>query len=369
MTKKKPYAAFLSFAHPDRELVMCLKSLFGQLNKEVFFSLQELRKAKTREWRTKITEAIHDSTCFIPIYTRHSLRREWVLYESGIADAYKLHRLPARVASVSPSDIEDLPSPGAFVYDLSEKDLLARLIINVCVHDGEDEAAFTPRVYNIVQDSPLAKRVCQLSLTRWVFIAGNYPEDAALPNSGINWFTTRQEYLDRLKRFCEMLTEALLDQGFSVSACPQVESVGMHVINRAVSYLDSVQHPSDVDFSIGGIYPIDRTARKSSLSETARRKWLDHIMEFRKSYLSNQEWIILIGGNEGTKEEHDAARKSKVKVMAIPCFGGTAAVIHSRTADNIKGPCAHCEKRKGLCDVKDVQQIVSALKGDVSRSS
>jgi hypothetical protein len=270
------------------------------------------------------------------------------------------------VASVSPSDIEDLPSPGAFVYDLSEKEMLASLITKVCVYDGEDEDTFAPKVLNVVQNSPLAEKVIQLSRTRWVFVAGNYPENAALPSSGINWFITRQEYLDRLKRFCEMLTEALLDQGFSICACPQVEAVGMHVSAKAVAYLDKTQHPSHVDFAIGGIHPIDREARKSSLSETARRKWLDHIMEFRKSYLSNQEWIILIGGNEGTKEEHDAAKKSKVKVMPIPCFGGMAATLHTRNPDYIKGPCARCEKRDGRCDTKEIQQIVLALKGNTT---
>ena len=329
----------------------------------MFFSIQELPKARTREWRSKIIEAIRHSACFVPIYTRHSLRREWVLYESGIADACKLHRLPARVASVSPSEIADLPSPGAYVYDLSEKDLLARLIINVCIHDGEDEGIITPKVYNVVQESPLAERICQLSRTRWVFVAGNYPENAALPNSGLNWFTTRQEYLDRLKRFCEMLTEILFDKGFSVSASPQVEAVGMHVITKAVDYLDNVKHLPHVDFAIGGIHPIDREARKSSLSETARRKWLDHIMEFRKSYLSNQEWLVLIGGNEGTNEEYDAAKKSKVKIMPIPCFGGTAAIIYSRASEDITGPCVHCAKRNGLCETREIEQIVLALKG------
>jgi hypothetical protein len=267
---------------------------------------------------------------------------------------------------VSPSEIEDLPNPGAFVYDLSDKDLLAKLITHVCVLDGEDEADFKTTVLNLVQSNPLAERISRLARTRWVFVAGNYPDNAAQPDSGIEWFTNRQEYLDRLKKFCEMLTETLLDQGFSVSACPQVEAVGMHVTTKAVDYLDNVEHPEHVDFAIGGIHPIDREARKSSLSETAKKKWLDHIMEFRKSYLSNQEWLILIGGNQGSKEEYEAARKSKVKVVLIPCFGGTAANIHSGLANQLKGPCVGCQKHQGLCDARSVQQIVSALKGDVA---
>ena len=366
MKKKKHYAAFLSFASPDTELVTCLRALLRQLKKDAFFSpqsLQELAKTKTEGWRRKIIAAVHDSECFVPIYTRHSLRREWVLYESGVADAYKLHRLPARAASVSPSEIEDLPSPGAFVYNLSDKDHLARLITNICVHDGDDEAVVKPTVYKLVHSSPLADEILKLAQTRWVFIAGNYPDNAASPNSGINWFTNREQYLERLKNFCVTLTEVLLDEGFSVSACPQVDAVGMHVIDRAVSYLDNIQHPAHVDFAIGGIHPIDREAREKGLSETARRKWHDHIMEFRKSYLANQEWIILIGGNEGTKEEHEAAKKSKVKVLTIPCFGGIASTLPSNKADMIKGACAHCIERQGLCDLKDIQNIVSVLKG------
>jgi len=364
--QKKKYVAFLSFAHPDKELVTCLRNLFRQLNKDAFFSpqsLQELPKTKTKEWRRKIIDAVRDSVCFVPIYTRHSLRREWVLYESGAADAYKKQRFPARSASVSPSEIEDLPSPSDFVYDLSDKNQLAQLITNVCVHDGDDEGMIRPRVHNLVLTSPLADELCKLARTRWVFVAGNYPDNAALPTSGINWFTNRADYLERLKRFCGMLTEALLERGFSICACPQVDAVGMHVTAQAVAHLDNIHHPSHVEFAIGGIYPIDREARKTELSETARRKWRDHIMEFRKSYLANQEWLILIGGNEGTKEEHDAAKETKVKVMTIPCFGGMAASLHAKATDSVKGPCGHCIKRNGQCEVKDIQQIVTVLSG------
>jgi hypothetical protein len=366
MRKTKKYAAFLSFAHPDKELVMCLKNLFRQLDKEVYFSLQELPKAnKSKEWRKTIIDSIRNSSCFITIYTPHSLKREWVLYESGIADAFKIQRLPARVSSVLPSEIEDLPNPGAFVYDLSDKDSLANLITKVCVIVGEEESSYALEVLNVVHNSPLAERIYHLSRTRWVFIAGNYPDNAALPTSGLNWFTTREDYLDRLKKFCKMLTETLLREGFSVSACPQVEVVGMHVISEAVAFLDDVagQHPMHVDFSIGGIHPIDREARNSSLSDTAKRKWIDHIMGFRKSYLSNQEWLILIGGNEGTKEEYAAAKASKIKIMTIPCFGGISATIHSKATFKLKGPCAHCIKRDGTCDHNDIMNIVLALKG------
>lgn len=360
----KKYAAFLSFAYPDKDLVDYLRSLFQQLNKQVFYSpqsLQESLKAKPKGWRRKIIDAVRDSACFVPIYTRHSLRREWVLYESGVADAFRKQRFPARSASVSPTEIEDLPGPGDFVYDLSDKDQLAQLITNVCEQDGDDRGTVQPKVFNVVHNSPLAEAVCKLARTRWVFVAGNYPDNAAQPSSGINWFTNRADYLERLKRFCEMLTESLLEGGFSVCACPQVDSVGMHVTAKAVAYLDDTDHPPHVDFAIGGIYPIDRDARNRALSETARRKWHNHIMEFRKSYLSKQEWLVLIGGNEGTREEHDAAKKAKVKVIAIPCFGGMAASLHAKTTDSGREPCGRCTKRNGLCDAKEIRQIVTTL--------
>ncbi len=359
--KEEEYAAFLSFADPDRDFVKLIHDLFWQLKVRTYFAPEQLPKAGSPEWRKQIIREIQNSYSFVPIYTRHSINRPWILYETGLADANGLPRYPARVSSVPIADIDYLPGPGAFTYDLFDKNSLAQLIINVCLSKGGDKDKVTAKVNSIVETSTFTKQIITLSKTRWVFIAGNFPTNAALPDSGIEWLTTKEDYKTRLKDFVEVLTETLLDQGFSIAACPQVSAVGMNVINKAVSCLDSKDYVGPVDFRISGIYPIDREAREITLSASAKKKWLDHIMSFRKSYLIDQEWLIVLGGNQGTREEYLAAEASKLNIFSIPCFGGTAESICGEKSTDIGEPCRSCTKRDGLCGRDGITKIVEYI--------
>jgi hypothetical protein len=103
MRKQARYAAFLSYADPDKSLVQELAKLFGQFNEQVFFAKVNLPMSGTPEWRRAIAEAVKESASFVHICTRHSLRRPWVLYESGVADACAIPRFAARVSNVARS--------------------------------------------------------------------------------------------------------------------------------------------------------------------------------------------------------------------------------------------------------------------------
>ncbi len=93
---------------------------------------------------------------------------------------------------------------------------------------------------------------------------------------------------------------------------------------------------------------------------------MDHIVLFRKTYLANQEWLIAIGGNLGTQEEYEAARDCGVKVVSIPCFGGTAASTATSAVDGMLAPCKTCTKRDGMCSQQTIEEIVASL--DAARS-
>ena len=362
MNPQKKYVAFLSFADPDRELANSISNLLSELGQRAYFAPLDLPKTGTPEWRRAIISAIQNSCTFLPIYTRHSLRRPWVLYESGVADASKLPRFPARVSSVSVSDIDYLPSRDALCYDLSDIDSLADLLTNVCLQKGVTREEISPRVHRVLDSMEnTIKKIITLSKIRWVFIAGNFARDASQPDSGIKWYTTQADYEARLKDFVETLTETLLCREFSISACPQVPAVGRHVTNKALSCLDSKHYLAPADFKIGGIYPIDREAREITLSEGAKRKWLGHLLSFRKTYLADQEWLIVIGGNVGTSEEYEAARECGVKVFPIPCFGGTAASIADPERNLLAEPCRSCQRRDGLCGSEGIAKVVEYL--------
>jgi hypothetical protein len=365
MAESESYDAFLSFADPDRDLVETIHDLFWLMQKRTYFAPKDLQEAKTTKWRKQIRLAIQNSKAFVPIYTRHSIGRPWVLYESGLADARDLLRFPARVSSISVSEIEDLPSDSAFCYDLSNRENLASLITNVCSNGTTNRDEIAAKVQRKVMTSDLAKKVLTLSKKRWVFIAGNRPDDISQHDSGVDWFTTQSDYENRLRNFSEILTECLLDQEFSISACPQVPTLGKHITQKALNCLGSREYGEHIEFKISGIYPIDRDAREITLLETAKKKWLEHILSFRKTYLSNQEWLVIIGGTLGTQEEYEAACDCKVKVFAVPCFGGTARKIFEKEKLTRHHPCDKCDRKDGSCRKEDIALITSYLKGKI----
>lgn len=359
----KTNTTFLSFADPDRELAKALSDLFALVNEIAYFAVGDLGEAGNPEWRKEIIKQIKRSRSFLPIYTRHSIGRPWVQYESGVADAFKLKRFPARVSSVSPAEIDYLASGSGLYYDLATKDGIIDLLTSVCKLKVGESAEVTAQIRRRCEKSPdLMAKIMAMARTRWVFIAGNTPRGVEQAESGVQWYTKKADYEARLKEFCESLTEALLRNGFSIAACPQVATVGTHVTRKAVSCLDAKEISDLVQFRIGGIFPIDREARELSLSDTAKQKWLDHILAFRKTYLSDQEWLILIGGNEGTLEEFDAATLCGVKTCAVPCFGGTALRVFNRRGRRKTEPCAKCQNQDGLCDSDSISKIVDWLK-------
>jgi len=363
MKRKRKYVTFLSFADPDRELARLLSQLFAQTSAYVYFAPDDLPKAGTPEWRKEIISAIKQSSSFLPIYTRHSLRRPWVLYESGVADSVGLHRFPARVSSVSPVDIDYLPTHDAFYYDLSDTGSLAQLVVNVCSRAGGDRDTLSGRVEReFSEHAETVKRIREMAKTRWVFIAGNTAKGASEPGSGVTWYSTQSDYEARLRDVVEMLTETLLESGFSIAACPQVHAVGRHVTRKALDCLASKHYDQPVEFKIGGIHPIDREAREIQLTDSAKKKWLEHILAFRITYLSDQEWLLVVGGNEGTGEEFAAAQRCGLKVFAVPCFGGTGRQIHDTSGCDADSPCGRCQGRDGMCGAEGVRKIVDWLK-------
>ena len=364
MGQKKKHAAFLSFADPDRDLVKELHELFSNIGFSTYFAPRRLGETGSPEWRQEIIKGIRTSHCFIPVYTRHSIGRPWVLYESGVADAVRLRRYPARVSSVSISDLEYLPAQGALVYDLFDKEGLTNLLVNACLAmKTEAKGVLRARVKEIMREYPdSVKRIINLSKERWVFIAGNSPTDMKKLKSQLLWCTSKSQYSRRLKKFATTVTRTLLEKGFSISACPQVSHVGRPAIDAAVDWLAEPHGNEHVDYRISGIHPLDRDARESNLSSVAKGHWLDHILSFRRSYLEDQEWMLLVGGNRGTLDEYEAAKACGVKIFGVPCFGGTALDVWKTEATDADDPCVKCRQKDGKCEKECIEDIVSFIK-------
>lgn len=117
----------------------------------------------------------------------------------------------------------------------------------------------------------------------------------------------------------------------------------------------------EIRHKIGGIHPIDRDLRKLNIDESFKSIWKEHLLKFRKRYLEGHEWLIILGGNEGTTEEFDAANDLSVRIFIIPCFRGTGNKLWERNKSLQKEPCLSCNKKDGNCTDKDISNIVSFL--------
>jgi hypothetical protein len=354
MRTQARYTAFLSYADPDKSLVQELAKLFGQFGEQVFFAKVNLPMSGTPEWRRAIAEAVKESASFVHICTRHSLRRPWVLYESGVADACAVPRFAARVSNVAVSEMVELPGPGVFVYELFDREHLRQLVIRV-IHGkrGGDRSIVENEVNRGLQAvravKRIADRICSLARTRWVFIAGNAPHGA-----------TRVEH--RLTMFVQRLAETALDKGFSIVSCPHVRPVGLLAARMAIEWGAEHTDCFRETFRIGGIYPVDRMTRELSVSPEARKKWLDQLIAFRRSYLDGLEWLVLIGGNEGTFDEYKAAKSlESIKILALPCFAGAAAQIAKKYRNTMPNCCCTCKTSKASCRSGMVDEIVQLM--------
>lgn len=359
--KNKEYAAFLSFANPDRELVKLLNDLFWYLDIPTYFAPRNLAEAGTPEWRDEIIKNIKKSICYIPIYTRHSLKRSWVNYESGIADSIGLIAFPTKVSGISYKDIEALPPGSKYIYDLFDYEKLKYLICNVGLNWFRNRDKIQSEVNRKFQNSDLPKKIILLSKQRWIFIAGNTPRGSYLREYPVNWYKNINILESRLVKFVKNMTSVLLNEGFCITSCPQVKTVGKIAAFFTTEWVvkNKVSYPNK--YRIAGIYPVDREVRESKLFPELQEQWLCELMEFRKSYLNDQECLILIGGSEGTMEEYKAAEElKKIKILPIPCFGGAALKLYEKQS-NI--PCKECKKKNGICSKENILKIVKYIKG------
>ena len=340
---KKRYAAFLSFANQDRDLVKMVYGLFGDVGLPTYFAPSNLPQHGTPDWRHAILDAVRDSASFVPIVTRHSLIRSWVLFESGAADAAGINHFPARVSSVRLEDMASIPKTHeSWVFELSRFESIKDLIRNVYREfRGSRELERNSRTIDTaIRGSKHTEPIMKLAEKRSVFIAGSVPNDLAdLRAMTINGDPALQEE-KALEKMADGLTRALLEADFDVASCSEVPHVGASVADAANNWLSDRRAPIESDrYTIGGLYPIDRERREADMDPRERTQWQNLFMKYRASYLVPHEWLLVLGGNDGTQEEIDAARALRtVKVCSIPSIGGVGRTYWKKSRSFKRGP-------------------------------
>src|SRR4030042_1247146 len=361
----RQYTAFISHASEDVAIVKNIETLFEKMGHHVFYAPITLKEKAGDEWIKQVINGMKNSTCIIPIYTRNSIRKPWVIYELGVADAFGLPKYPAMVAEVS---VDEASTPGKQVqaFKLFDTDDLIDLFTNVVNLQENPSNNERMRDSIKVRTTHLLRcdetnEIIKLAKTRDVFIAGNVP--VYIEKKGISkkeTIMTESEFQEKAKIFLPRLTRRLLEHGFSISSCPQVKRVGNVVTTEAIAWITKNQQPTD-RYKIGGIYPIDNALRELDVDDRFKEIWESQLLEFRKWYLEPQEWLLILGGNDGTKEEYSAARQLNVKVFPLRCFGGAGRALWNTHEELQRPPCNGCKQLDGNCSDQAIDALIKTL--------
>lgn len=326
-TNSESYDAFISFAEPDKQLAEELWCVLRDVGLTAYYSKEDLGRRGSADWRGNIHNAIKSSRCFLPVMTRSSIGRPWVLYEAGAADALGRPTIAARVDDLSTKELKEIPSGDVWAHQVSNEKGLQDLVLAIARARDGDGANETTYVRAMETSSHVAN-VLRLARTRWVFVAGSRPHGGAP-------YLPRVSVADRsglagegvLTHIARDLTRSLLGAGFSVISCPEVPHVGAVVTETAMDLMESQESIPIDRFRLGGLYPTVRLAliREASPSRRATvSAWLD---DYRAKYLAPAEWILVLGGNDGTEDEVRIARDENTKVCALRALGGASERI------------------------------------------
>ena len=328
-SRTKKYAAFISFASPDRDLARILHHFLKKyLKVDSFFAEANLPR-EDDDWVEGIRGAVMDSWCFVPILTRSSLSRPWVLYESGMAHMCELPFCCVRTADACHDAIRRLPGKNRFVYDLFSEEGLIDFFMKV--YEITTTKAEAARMEVFIRESlgksTTTRNIIHRAKLRSVFIAGSLPQPSAdFPGAQIKAAPAlhRHEVIDHVTK---ELTFKLLEHGFTVSTCPDVSAVGLSVIEGICEW--TREHGVDWRdvFRVGGRYdPLSSLDRVPQENITLVEMLKQASVETRRDYLRDQEWLLIIGGKDRTRLEWEAATGlPDLKVCALPIFGGVAA--------------------------------------------
>lgn len=316
MEYNKEYSVFISFATSDAVLAQHLFGLFQDLRETAYFAVENLETTSGgEEWRNNVINGLKSSQCFLPIYTPRSVNRKWVVFETGMAEAYGLKKFPSRSASLSISEIDYL-STSVQVYNLFDKKSLLNLVTSIC--RVRQPKANKESIKKLFDQSSHVEAIIELSKRRWAFVAGSALGQQELMRNPLRWADSLDDYQEAIVRFVRKLSLKFLEHGYDVMSSPQVKHVGNIVSAAYISY--KANYPNtDREYKIGGLHSIT-----TSEDKYVDANWAEYIHGFRVNYLSDVEFVVFIGGGLGTEEEYEAAKSLDKKCFFIPFFGGSA---------------------------------------------
>ena len=129
------------------------------------------------------------------------------------------------------------------------------------------------------------------------------------------------------------------------------EPLGVHLVCPTVA--DKAERFPRKSFAFNKDFP--------NLTVTERKFIEGKLKDNRVEQVKQADAVILIGGAKGTHKAADAARRSRIPIVAVPTFGGAAKEIWARVQNS--------SLKRQLEDAFSAEVIVEAVKRSVQRGT
>lgn len=354
---------FISHSQQDRNVAFEFKKWFENFGNHwlpetgekvsVFLSSKLSNdQYQSEQWQDNFQKHLAKSSVVVILVTPKSINSRWVQYETGYAMAIanaKNKKIPIfqiGIRGVSP-----------------EKILLGRNYVHF-VKTGKDIQSLWATLFKVpntlaegwynANSKDIAKLI-NLCNERCVYFVGSKPkgdlDEEKWKEGGF------------VENFLNRLTIGLLKKGSRVSSYPTVKELGERVYYAAKDFEDNDVKGIDL-YEISGLYNFDKPLETSKKEPIELKTWIDYLSEFREHYLENKDSVIIVGGNDHTKEECEVAEKlGYIELFPIPCMGGYAKKKYEEISkqwwwEKFNHPCKECfengiYKRGMFCDQID----------------
>lgn len=357
--KTKGMKIFLSHSAKDKEVALLFKEMFEDFGQkydpttEVFMSSEiSSDQVKTGNWKKDFEENLKKSSKLVVLVTPNSLHSVWVTYEIGYAIARGIEITPVVIRGATPEKF--LLNERSAQKMEREEDVIKLLSLIF-----KDIARTGPARDGLIRPwcDNHKKKVKEMLVSceeRCVYFVGSKPSSEPDKNK---W---NQHFVDR---FLSELTYSLLEKGYKVSSFPAVDDVGKIVWMTAMKDKKNLKM-----YEISGLYGFDEvpTDKDGKPFKIDKSTWKETLDGFRKLYLANKSSMIIMGGNDHTKDEYEVATQiDNLEIFPIPCMGGTGEeIFHEKERDIIwtkqfDHPCLNCKGDIDEC--KRIEQFVERL--------
>lgn len=319
---------FISHSQRDKEVAKRFKEVFDNFgtswmpnstNVDVFLSSDiSIEQRKTDQWKVNFEKNLEESSVFVILISPKSLNSRWVQYETGYVSAKNASRTTDEKIRIYQIGIGGVAEEECLLSDTYVKNIEDHeSIIKICTDIFEVSPVLARGWYKI--NRQVVEDLLIRCTERCVYFVGSIPKDVS-DSDKEEWKSFAGNFLKNLtKELLAPKNEELrrLKLRFKVASFPSVDEVGKKVFITAIS-----NNCAD-KYEVAGLYGFDKKPDDKDLEKLDEKTWKETLNKYRELYLRNKSSMIVIGGNNHTKDEYEVAQKlGHIEIFPIPCMGG-----------------------------------------------